>query len=336
MKTFKNSVRGLLYWLGLLGLIHRFRNRRTLTVLMFHRVLPPDTVEFQNAEREFTFSVAGFGRCLDFVQKHYEVVALADLEHARAGQKPLPDNAALITFDDGWRDTLLHALPELRRRNLQALLFVTTELPVLRGPRWWQDALVAVLANSDSKAKLMALLRLPNQCSHALPPINPPQINAMLAALPEEERVRLLTDACSLVDLPRQMLNAAELAEISVNTFTLGAHGYSHAPLTEVADPARELVASCKWLQSTHSSLLSMSFPHGAHNQNLVQLAREAGFQWLFTSDPVLVPTAAPVADTVTLGRIHIPENQWTCANGRISHPLLATFLFFRPKAAVQ
>jgi peptidoglycan/xylan/chitin deacetylase (PgdA/CDA1 family) len=336
MKTFKDMVRGLLYGLGLLSLIHRLRNRRTLTVLMFHRVLPPDTAAFQNAEREFTFSVAGFGRCLDFVQKHYEVVALADLAHARAGIKPLPNNAALITFDDGWRDTLMHALPELRRRNLQALLFVATEIPALREPRWWQDALVTVLADSRAKAKLTELLRPPNQSSTVVPPLSPPQINALLAALPPEERMRLLADVCSLVDLPRQMLSAAELAALQGDTFTLGAHGHSHAPLTHVADPMRELVASCQWLKSTHSVPLSMSFPHGAHNQNLVQLAREAGFQWLFTSDPVLVPTDAHATDALTLGRIHIPENQWTCAGGKISYPRLATFLFFRPKATVQ
>lgn len=336
MKTFKNIVRGWLYGLGLLGLVHRLRNRRTLTVLMFHRVLPQDADMFQSAEREFTFSVAGFGRCLDFVQKHYQPVTLADLECARKGIKPLPNHAALITFDDGWRDTLLHALPELRCRNLPALLFVTTELPASSEPRWWQDALVTVLADARARARLTEHLQPPRQNGTVVPPLGSHQINALLAALPQDERMRLLSEACTLAEVPRQMLSAAELAQLPGDTFTLGAHGHSHAPLTEVAQPRYELEVSCHWLKSTRSMPLSMSFPHGAHDPNLVRLAREVGFQWLFTSDPVLIPTDANAADALTLGRIHMPENQWTCMNGKISYPLLATFLFFRPKAAAQ
>ena len=336
MTTLKDTVRGLIYWFGLMGLYHRIRNRRTLTVLMFHRVLPLGTAEFLNAERGFTFSVDGFGRCLDFVKKHYNVVTLADLECARTGIRPLPNNAALITFDDGWRDTLLHAQPQLKRRNLKSLLFVATEVPELKEPRWWQDALVTALSNPTAKAKLIERLRPTSQNVAVSQTLSSAQINALLADMPEADRMRLLSDVCPQPDLPRQMLNAAELATLQVGTFSLGAHGYSHAPLTAVSKPARELEVSCQWLKSTNSTPLSMSFPHGAHDPNLVQLANRAGFRWIFTSEPVLMPTEAFAQTAMTLGRIHIPENKWTCIDGKVSNALLATFLFFRPKATLE
>lgn len=336
MKVFRDSLRSLVYWLGLLGLVHRVRNRRTLTVLMFHRVLPPDSVEYLNAEREFTFSVPGFGRCLDFVMRHYKVVTLADLDRARSGIKPLPNNAALITFDDGWRDTVLHAQPELKRRNLQALLFVATELPDLKEERWWQDALVSALADSASRAKLIEHLQSLSQPKTDATSLSNAQINAMLAGMPEPNRMQILSKVCSLIEMPRQMLNSDELAQVQGDTFSLGAHGYSHAPLTAVMRPEDELKASCHWLKACDSKSLSMSFPHGSYDQNLVHLASATGFQWIFTSDPVLVPTDANMNNVTTLGRIHIPENQWTCNGDKVSYPLLATFLFFRPNATVQ
>lgn len=117
----KRVVQWSLYHSGVWGLYHRLRNRRALTVLMFHRVLPASDPAFVLAEREFTFSLDGFGRALDFVQRHYHVLTLRQLVAAREQGASLPPNPLLITFDDGWRDTVVHALPELQRRGLSAL-----------------------------------------------------------------------------------------------------------------------------------------------------------------------------------------------------------------------
>jgi peptidoglycan/xylan/chitin deacetylase (PgdA/CDA1 family) len=143
----------------------------------------------------------------------------------------------------------------------------------------------------------------------------------------------LLAEATALVQMPRQMLNAAELKQVREGSFELGAHGHTHAPLTAVPNAAQEIASSINWLQSTEAKPLSMSFPHGAHSPKLVNAAREAGFELIFTSAPELQPTDSNLRNATTLGRIHIPENQWTCENGEISFPSLATFLFFRPKA---
>ncbi len=56
----KDLSRTALYRCGALGAWHRWRNRRALTVLMFHRVLPADHPTFTLAEREFTFTLDGF------------------------------------------------------------------------------------------------------------------------------------------------------------------------------------------------------------------------------------------------------------------------------------
>jgi hypothetical protein len=41
--------------------------------------------------------------------------------------------------------------------------------------------------------------------------------------------------------------------------------------------------------------------------------------------------TAIVRSPLIPLGRIHIPENEWTCDGQGIAAEKLATFLFFRP-----
>ena len=61
---------------------------------------------------------------LDHLSKHYTIVKLSQvLEHIQSGQ-PLPDNALLITFDDGYEDNYTLAYPEFKKRGLPFAVFL--------------------------------------------------------------------------------------------------------------------------------------------------------------------------------------------------------------------
>jgi peptidoglycan/xylan/chitin deacetylase (PgdA/CDA1 family) len=91
---------------------------RTLRVLMYHKVndlpdnpvtVPPSVFDEQMAQlRELGYTAVG----LEEVLAHY-----------RLGTA-LPHGATLITFDDGYRDTLEYALPVLKRYGYPAVVFV--------------------------------------------------------------------------------------------------------------------------------------------------------------------------------------------------------------------
>ena len=128
--------------LGLLSLARRTLHRRSLTVVMFHRVLPLGSRACQHAEREYVVGTEEFDRCLAFFGRHYSVVTLAQVEAAAAGGKALPPHPLLITFDDGWHDNVEHAEPILQRHGMKATMFINTDAIRQSGLRWWQDALV--------------------------------------------------------------------------------------------------------------------------------------------------------------------------------------------------
>jgi peptidoglycan/xylan/chitin deacetylase (PgdA/CDA1 family) len=66
-----------------------------------------------------------FARQLDWLQAHYSLIDLAALERAIAGESLLPASAALLTFDDGFVDHYETVFPELRRRGLTGVFFVS-------------------------------------------------------------------------------------------------------------------------------------------------------------------------------------------------------------------
>lgn len=334
LRIAKGIVRQALYLSGVLGLFHRIRNRHALTVLMFHRVLPAGSPELEHAEREFAFTVDGFGHVLDFARRHYNVVNAHALARAARGEGALPPCPLLITFDDGWRDTVLHAMPELQRRGLPALLFVATEAVADdAGERWWQDALVQAMSTQEGRRGLCVAAGWPAE--HAGQNGIEQRLSGWVGGLPPAQRKMVIEAAVpgawSSV-AGRQMLTQSDLKAWLDAGFDLGGHGHMHVPLTLAVDADAELRHSFAHLQRWAVGSRSMSFPHGAMSTSLVQAAKHAGFDLLFSSAAELVPMG--VAVPPALGRIHVPENEWTCENGRVSPARLATFLFARPMAS--
>src|SRR6202012_996151 len=81
---------------GALGAFHFTRNRSNLTVVMFHRVLPPDSPARKFAKLDYTLTTDVFASCLAFFKRYYTVVSLAQVAAARTGGQSLPPYPLLI------------------------------------------------------------------------------------------------------------------------------------------------------------------------------------------------------------------------------------------------
>lgn len=317
--SLKDAGRALLYHTGLWPLWHRLRNRRHLTVFMFHRVLPAGSVALARSEREYALSVPGFERCLDFIGRHYGVVSLEQLQTPER----LPPCPALITFDDGWQDTLLHAAPALQARGMPGLVFAVPQAMADPRARWWADALVEALGSDASRASMQQVLGIDADDVHAC--------HAAMAAVPEDQRWQLGVLDATAPGGNRQMLTEAQLTGLAAAGLALGAHGLSHCPLTHTDQADLELSRSAEWLSHHTTGPRAMAFPHGAWTPALAARAHHLGFAWVFNSVTTLVKVPAnPAGWPVALGRIHVPENAWTCDAGGMSFPKLASFFFFR------
>lgn len=92
----------------------------TLTVPMYHYVRDSAKTAYPKL---WAIPPAEFEMQLDYLQKNYAVISWDDLKKFLKGEGALPENACLITFDDGVKDHYQNAFPALKRRGLSGLFF---------------------------------------------------------------------------------------------------------------------------------------------------------------------------------------------------------------------
>jgi peptidoglycan/xylan/chitin deacetylase (PgdA/CDA1 family) len=104
---------------------------RPPVVLLYHRVAD-DPIDSQL----LAVSPKNFEEQLSVLAASYRVAPLRQLLE-KAGGGPLPDGTVAITFDDGYRDNLVNALPILERFGMHATIFVTSGMIGADEEFWW-------------------------------------------------------------------------------------------------------------------------------------------------------------------------------------------------------
>ena len=137
--SIKGRIANALHKAGALDAVLRARATiRTplLTVLTYHHVADPRPgYPFDPDVADAT--PAQFRRQLEVIARHFTVIGVEELIASLDGA-PLPRNAAMITFDDGYRSCHDTALPILREVGLRAVFFVATRYVADRRLYWWE------------------------------------------------------------------------------------------------------------------------------------------------------------------------------------------------------
>ena len=95
-----------------------------LPILMYHRVAPAGNARMQR----YRVSPEAFEAQLRYLRDAgYYGIGLDDWGAALAARKPLPGNAVLLTFDDGYADFAEVAWPLLQQYGFKATVFVVTD-----------------------------------------------------------------------------------------------------------------------------------------------------------------------------------------------------------------
>lgn len=138
---------------GLAAYAERRRRREgkpVVTILAYHRIGTPEAGPAGLDERVVSASPAGFDRQMQYLRSRHEVLSFDDLVDRVHADRPIPTNAAVVTFDDGYRDNFDLAYPILRRHGLPATIFLTTGFVGSTQRLWW-DELHAAIAGCNSR-----------------------------------------------------------------------------------------------------------------------------------------------------------------------------------------
>ncbi len=88
---------------------------------------------------------------IEYLNKHYTVLPLIKLLSLIKDNKPIPNNVAVITFDDGFENNYKIAFPILFEFKMPATIFLTTDL-IGTNKNIWIDELWMHFANTKKSA----------------------------------------------------------------------------------------------------------------------------------------------------------------------------------------
>ena len=216
--------------------------------------------------RQTRFHLEVLGRWFDFIDLRELPSRLAN-----PGRRPF----CLLTFDDGKRSNFTESAPELERRKVPCVFYLTTEF-VTKGNALWFDrhrALLRDLGYCPPGLELAALKELPLKT-----------ITERLERACREHHWEMKDDS----DHVRPM-SWNEARSLSQRGFTIGAHGVTHAilPRESSARASAEIEESLAHIRSEiGQECRTFAFPNGNYTQELARHALRCGAEFLMSTDP--------------------------------------------------
>ncbi len=303
--------------LGVIDLFGRRRAAGRVAVLMYHRIVPdqgPIGVDRFNPMTD-TLTASRFEAQVRWLAGRATVIGLDDFQEILLSGRTPPRAAAIITFDDGFRDTRELAGPILARYGLRAVVFASVEAVDRRRPilvdelTWRLSRPEAVAAAGDLPEELVRLCQ----------GLDPGDVQAGHLAMTEATWwLKNLDPAYQSVILGR--LRAAvpggedyfdglyltwdDLAKMAAEGWDVGSHGLSHANLNVLApgDLARELARSREIVtERLGRPVTAFCYPYGDLDDRVRAAAAEAGYSLAFSTRP---GPCRPGDDPLALPRI--------------------------------
>jgi peptidoglycan/xylan/chitin deacetylase (PgdA/CDA1 family) len=197
----------------------------------------------------------------------------------------------LLTFDDAYCDFGEIAWPILQREKLPVTLFVPTGYPDHPERAFWWDRLHRAFYQSAQRrieiADLGTLeLHAPQALHESLK-----RTQNHVKTLTHGAAMKLVDEICLRLDAQntaqKTVLGWEELRRLHREGVTLGAHTVTHPIMTRLAhDGVRyEVQRAQEDLQREIGAVLPIfCYPSGGHDDAVVALLREEGFQMAFTT----------------------------------------------------
>ncbi len=317
--------------LGILNFLEQVARMRprSLLILTYHRIATPGVEANPYYDPVVSATPEAFEKQMELLASRYHLVQLNDLDDLQSASvqrsgKPF----VLITFDDGYRDNFEVALPILCRHGVPATFFVPTRY--VEAPRlpWWdhvayiikrtQVPRFAVQRTTDDPDPLTVQLgECPSDVerTRAITSI----INQFLAgAINDEARFLAQLDEQAQVALDSSLLGRelfmgwGELNELIGAGMSVGSHGHNHLELGQLDDmmQRQELHDSKRLIEASLArEVTAIAYPYGwpgTFTARTVELAREAGYRWGFSSLEGVNQLTALQSTPLALKRLNI------------------------------
>ena len=260
-----------------------------LSTFIFHRVpAQPDPLlpDEPDAQR--------FEQMLSWITGQFQVLApLEACERLSTGS--LPARAAVITFDDGYRDNAEVALPILQRHGVSAAFFIATGF--LDGGIMFNDRVIEAIRAVPGERVRINLAGI-DELDLSSPAARRGAINALLRAIKHlmpgdrDDAVEAIEARLGVSATESPMMSRAQVRQLHAAGMAIGGHTRWHPILSVLApDDAREAIQDGR---DDLTELLGhppplFAYPNGRQGRDWgsehAQMVKDAGFRFAFTTD---------------------------------------------------
>ncbi len=283
-----------------------------LTIVMYHYIRDLRRSRFPRIKG---LDIEEFHGQLEYIDTHYSVVRMEDVIAAWHGGRALPENAALLTFDDGYIDHYLFAYPLLKKFGFQGAFFP----PVMTA---WQEMVLdvnlihLVLASCDDDHHLVKRLleklekyreeyHLDSSDVYIEQYMHPSRFDTkevifvkrvLQKGLPEEVRWKIcreLAEEFVGIDeatIARELYMDYDQIRLMVDGgMFFGSHGNNHYWLSNLTDREveTEIDQSLSFLQAVGQSTEDwvMCYPYGDYSDSVLDLLHTRGCRLGLTTE---------------------------------------------------
>ena len=256
------------------------QGKQRLSILIYHRVVTEfDPMRPAEPTREI------FDWQMRLARQYFNPLSLLEaLEKLESGQ--LPERAICVTFDDGYADNELHAMPILRKYGVPATVFVSTGF--LNGGRMWNDSVIEFFRGFKGDSLDLNELGLGRHDTANMDArlASAERVIAEIKYRDPAERVQLVEQIGGRFEVDGRpdtlMMTDTQVRSLASNGITIGAHTVNHPILASVTDEVahREIHDSKERLQDMlQQSVEVFAYPNGPAGAGLSE-----GSMWRWSS----------------------------------------------------
>lgn len=300
--------------MGIAGSIKKLFTPAKAIVLMYHRIAEPDVDPWQ-----LSVSREHFAGHLSVLRSTGLVKSVNGLVH-ELETNSLSNDCICITFDDGYQDNYLYALPLLEKFECPATFFIATANIGSNEPYWW-DMLSEIFLQTDQLPGSLHIGINGTNYSYQLENDGKliPGDKKLIASWhwPQDapvQRAKIYFEIwMALRDLPYHIItqtvdelkrwsgvspqntsgnfpmSETELKTLSENKYAFtGLHTHTHTALgtLKANEQLTEINKGKQWLDAKlNINHVSIAYPYGSYNKETAEAVKTAGLSAAFTTD---------------------------------------------------
>lgn len=275
-------------------LIYNKGGKNNFIILLYHRI---GEVEYNSIPSMVHATQDEFEREIIFLKRHYNIISCSELLDVFRYNISLPKRSLIITFDDGYKDNYTNAFPVLKKYNIPAIIFLSTNYIGEKNGLFWIDK-VAWIIDSIQKESV----DIPGLGSLSLNSIKSKNktkltIIRYLTKIQDSQKNEIIDSLCRQLkveirnEIAKELyLSEDEIRDMSKNGIMFGGHGCSHSILTKISiKQAMNEVRESKIIieRIIEKKIDFFAYPNGSFNdfnEQIIEIVQNSGYRLAFTT----------------------------------------------------